>query len=132
MFELSPEIVQLIIMAASTGQFAMQLIEETFSGIMQDLSAAKKQIYSAFGSGAGALTTYLLTQEGLAIKTAGIVFLSGVFATTALKLLKKKNEVQSEKLNALAHKVDEQKIDDQKAQIELLQKQLAEAQQKQS
>jgi len=52
---------------------------------------------NTFVSGGSALTTYVLTQDNFVAKAAAIAFLSGIFATTALKLLKKKNQGNEEK-----------------------------------
>lgn len=127
---LSDKIIEIILMSATTGQFAQQLIEETFSQSWQKFDEAKKQSYNAFVSGGGSLITYLLTQQQIDPKTASIVFLSGIFATTALKLLKRKNEIQTEKIQTLARKVDDQRLEDKEQLIQSLQKQLSELQQR--
>ncbi len=126
---LSDKIIEIILMSAATGQFAQQLIEETFSQSWQKFDEAKKQTYNAFVSGGGSLLTYLLTQSGFDVKTATIVFLSWIFATTALKLLKRKNELQSERIQTLARKMEDQKLEDKELQILTLQKQIDEIKQ---
>lgn len=107
---LNEKLVEAIIMSASIGQFAQQLCEETFSEIWKSFDKAKTQLVNTCVSGFGALSVYFFTQDQFIMKAAGIAFLSGVFATTALKMLKKKNEIASEKTAQLAFKLHEQEI----------------------
>jgi len=118
------KLVEAIIMSASVGQFAQQLCEETFSEMWKKFDIAKAQLVNTGVSGFGALSVYFFTQDQFVAKTAGIAFLSGVFATTALKLLKKKNEAAGEKTAQLATKVLEQELADKNAQIQELENKL--------
>ncbi len=94
---LDPKLVEAIILSASVGQFGQQLCEETFNEVWKKFDNAKAQLVNTFVSGGSALTTYVLTQDNFVAKAAAIAFLSGIFATTALKLLKKKNQGNEEK-----------------------------------
>jgi len=107
---LNEKLVEAIIMSASVGQFAQQLCEETFSEIWKSFDKAKTQLVNTCVSGFGALSIYFFTQDQFVAKAAGISFLSGVFATTALKMLKKKNETANEKTAQLAVKLHKQEI----------------------
>ena len=106
--ELNEKLIEAIIMSATCGQFSQQLVEETFSQMWTKFDEGKKQLYNVLVSGGGALTTYLLTQEQLQPKAADVALLSGIFATTTLKLLKKKNESAQGKTSALVAKLDDQ------------------------
>jgi len=106
--ELNEKLIEAIIMSATCGQFSQQLAEETFSQMWSKFDEGKKQLYNVLVSGGGALITYLLTQEQLQAKPAAIALLSGIFATTALKLLKKKNEAVHGKTSSLVAKLDNQ------------------------
>ena len=75
-------------------------------------------------SGGSALTTYLLTQEVFNVKAAAIALLSGIFATTALKLLKKKNAGTEEKALENAKKLEEMQLQAKDDRIAYLEKEL--------
>lgn len=107
---LNEKLIEAIIMSASVGQFAQQLCEETFSEMWKSFDKAKAQLVNTCVSGFGALSIYFFTQDQFVTKAAGIAFLSGIFATTALKMLKKKNEISVEKTIQLASKLHEQEI----------------------
>lgn len=121
---LNEKLVEAIIMSASVGQFAQQLCEETLSETWKKFDTAKAQLVNTGVSGFGALSVYFFTQDQFVAKAAGIAFLSGVFATAALKLLKKKNEVAGEKTAQLAVKIHEQEIADKDAKIKELEDKL--------
>jgi len=125
---LNEKLVEAIIMSASVGQFSQQLVEETFSQAWQKLDEAKKQMYNVGVSGLGALTTYGLTQDQFVIKAAGIAFLSGIFATTALKLLKKKNQGADEKASQVAEQLKQLEIQVKDDRIKQLEKELSDLQ----
>jgi hypothetical protein len=121
---LNEKLVEAIIMSASVGQFAQQLCEETFSEVWKSFDKAKSQLVNTAVSGFGAISVYFFTQDQFVAKAAGIAFLSGVFATTALKMLKKKNESANEKTAQLAVKLHEQEIAEKDAQIKELENKL--------
>ena len=121
---LKPELVEAIIMAATVGQFGQQLCEETFNEMWKKFDAAKAQLMNTAVSGGSALTTYLLTQESFNPKAAAIALLSGIFATTALKLLKKKNAGSEDKALESAKKLEELQLQAKDDRIAYLEKEL--------
>ncbi len=127
---LKPELVEAIVMSATVGQFGQQLCEETFNEVWKKFDTAKVQLVNTAVSGGSALTTYILTQETFVPKTAMIALLAGIFATTALKLLKKKNQNQNDKIDNLVKKIDEQEKVDKDLRIIELEKKIAELQNK--
>lgn len=127
---LKPELVEAIVMSATVGQFGQQLCEETFNEVWKKFDTAKAQLVNTAVSGGSALTTYILTQETFVPKTAMIALLAGIFATTALKLLKKKNQNQNDKIDNLVKKIDEQEKVDKDLRIIELEKKIAELQNK--
>ena len=104
---LKPEMVEAILLSAGVGQFGQQICEETFNEVWKKFDTAKAQLVNTAVSGGSALTTYLLTQDAFNPKAAAIALLSGVFATTALKLLKKKNAGAEDKALESAAKIKE-------------------------
>ena len=104
---LKPEMVEAILLSAGVGQFGQQICEETFNEVWKKFDTAKAQLVNTAVSGGSALTTYLLTQDAFNPKAAAIALLSGVFATTALKLLKKKNAGVEDKALESAAKIKE-------------------------
>lgn len=121
---LKPELVEAIIMAATVGQFGQQLCEETFNEMWKKFDAAKAQLMNTAVSGGSALTTYLLTQESFNPKAAAIALLSGIFATTALKLLKKKNAGSEDKALESAKKLEELQLQAKDDRISYLEREL--------
>jgi hypothetical protein len=115
--ELSQEMIESAIMAATTGQFGTQIVYESFKLSIDSLSDAKKQVFLHICSGIVALTAYILTQNSFAAKAALLTFISGVFAEAVLKLLKKKNDASKEKTDILAVKMHELELRDKDAQI---------------
>lgn len=114
---LDAKLVEAIILSASVGQFGQQICEETFNEVWKKFDTAKAQLVNTAVSGGSAITTYILTQEAFNPKAAAIAFLSGIFATAALKLLKKKNAgvedkalENAEKLKALELQAKDEKI----------------------
>jgi len=114
---LDAKLVEAIILSASVGQFGQQICEETFNEVWKKFDTAKAQLVNTAVSGGSAITTYILTQETFNPKAAAIAFLSGIFATAALKLLKKKNAgvedkalENAEKLKALELQAKDEKI----------------------
>ena len=121
---LKPEMVEAIIMSATVGQFGQQLVEETFNEMWKKFDAAKAQLMNTLVSGGSALTTYVLTQESFVPKAAAIALLSGVFATTALKLLKKKNAGSEEKALENSEKIKALEIEAKDERIKFLEKEI--------
>ena len=121
---LKPEMVEAIIMSATVGQFGQQLCEETFNEMWKKFDAAKAQLMNTAVSGGSAITTYLLTQESFNPKAATIALLSGIFATTALKLLKKKNAGTEDKAAESAAKLKEMELQAKEDRITYLEKEL--------
>jgi hypothetical protein len=121
---LKPEMVEAIIMSATVGQFGQQLVEETFNEAWKKFDAAKTQLMNTAVSGGSALTTYLLTQETFNPKAAAIALLSGIFASTALKMLKKKNSGTEEKALESAKKLEELQLQAKDDRIAYLEKEL--------
>ena len=121
---LKPEMVEAIIMSATVGQFGQQLAEETFNEMWKKFDAAKAQMVNTLVSGGSALTTYLLTQDTFAPKAAAIALLSGIFATTALKMLKKKNSGNEEKANQSAESLRQLELQAKEDRIVYLEKEL--------
>lgn len=121
---LKPEMVEAIIMSATVGQFGQQLCEETFNEMWKKFDAAKAQLMNTLVSGGSALTTYVLTQESFVPKAAAIALLSGVFATTALKLLKKKNAGSEEKALENSEKIKALEIEAKDERIKTLEKEI--------
>lgn len=119
---LKPEILEAIITNASVGQFGQQIVEETFNETFKDMSTAKLQIVNALISGGASLSTYFITSDTFVAKTALLVLLSGIFATTALKMLRYKNQ-KSNKLENISKKLDDNAKD---REIEELKRQLSE------
>jgi hypothetical protein len=114
---LDAKLVEAIILSASVGQFGQQICEETFNEVWKKFDTAKAQLVNTAVSGGSAITTYILTQDTFNAKAAAIAFLSGIFATAALKLLKKKNAgveekaiESAEKLHALEVQAKDEKI----------------------
>ena len=121
---LKPELVEAIIMAATVGQFGQQLCEETWNEAWKKFDAGKAQLMNTAVSGGSALTTYLLTQDTFNPKAAAIALLSGIFATTALKLLKKKNAGAEDKALESAKKLEELQLQAKDDRIAYLEKEL--------
>jgi tryptophan synthase beta subunit len=103
--EFSNETIESIIMAASMGQFGAQIVSETFSYAVQELSEAKKQLFNALTSGAAAFLAYFFTANEFVAKAALLALISGIFAEAALRLLKKKNDATKQKSEELAAKL---------------------------
>ena len=121
---LKPEMVESIIMSATVGQFGQQLCEETWNEAWKKFDSAKAQLVNTAVSGGSALTTYLLTQDNFNPKAAAIALLSGIFATTALKLLKKKNAHAEDKATESAEKLKELQLQAKDDRIAYLEKEL--------
>lgn len=121
---LKPEMVEAIIMSATVGQFGQQLCEETWNEAWKKFDAAKAQLVNTAVSGGSALTTYLLTQDNFNPKAAAIALISGIFATTALKLLKKKNAGAEDKALESAKKLEELQLQAKDDRIAYLEKEL--------
>ena len=121
---LKPEMVEAIIMSATVGQFGQQLVEETWNETWKKFDTAKAQLMNTLVSGGSALTTYILTQESFAPKAAAVALLSGIFATTALKLLKKKNAGAEEKAIESAEKLKALEIEAKDERIKSLEKEI--------
>jgi len=121
---LKPEMVEAIIMSATVGQFGQQLVEETWNETWKKFDTAKAQLMNTLVSGGSALTTYVLTQDSFAPKAAAVALLSGVFATTALKLLKKKNAGAEEKAIESAEKLKALEIEAKDDRIKSLEKEI--------
>jgi len=121
---LKPEMVEAIIMSATVGQFGQQLVEETWNETWKKFDTAKAQLMNTLVSGGSALTTYVLTQDSFAPKAAAVALLSGIFATTALKLLKKKNAGAEEKAIESAEKLKALEIEAKDDRIKSLEKEI--------
>jgi hypothetical protein len=121
---LKPEMVEAIIMSATVGQFGQQLCEETWNEAWKKFDSAKAQLVNTAVSGGSALTTYLLTQDNFNPKAAAIALISGIFATTALKLLKKKNAGTEDKAAESAAKLKELELQAKEDRIAYLEKEL--------
>ncbi len=121
---LKPEMVEAIIMSATVGQFGQQLVEETWNETWKKFDTAKAQLMNTLVSGGSALTTYVLTQNNFAPKAAAVALLSGIFATTALKLLKKKNAGVEEKAIESAEKLKALEIEAKDERIKSLEKEI--------
>jgi len=121
---LKPEMVEAIIMSATVGQFGQQLCEETWNEAWKQFDAAKAQLINTAVSGGSALTTYLLTQDNFNPKAAAIALISGIFATTALKMLKKKNASSEDKALESAAKLKELELQAKEDRISYLEKEL--------
>jgi hypothetical protein len=121
---LKPEMVEAIIMSATVGQFGQQLVEETWNETWKKFDTAKAQLMNTLVSGGSALTTYVLTQDSFAPKAAAVALLSGIFATTALKLLKKKNAGVEEKAIESAEKLKALEIEAKDERIKSLEKEI--------
>jgi len=121
---LDPKLVEAIILSASVGQFGQQLCEETFNEVWKKFDTAKAQLVNTAVSGGSALTTYVLTQDNFVAKAAAIAFLSGIFATTALKLLKKKNQGNEEKALQSAENLKQLELQSKDDRIAYLEKEL--------
>jgi hypothetical protein len=121
---LDPKLVEAIILSASVGQFGQQLCEETFNEVWKKFDTAKAQLVNTAVSGGSALTTYVLTQDNFVAKAAAIAFLSGIFATTALKLLKKKNQGNEEKALQSAETLKQLELQSKDDRIAYLEKEL--------
>lgn len=121
---LKPEMVEAIIMSATVGQFGQQLVEETWNETWKKFDTAKAQLMNTLVSGGSALTTYVLTQNNFAPKAAAVALLSGIFATTALKLLKKKNAGVEEKAIESAEKLKNLEIEAKDERIKSLEKEI--------
>jgi len=121
---LKPEMVEAIIMSATVGQFGQQLVEETWNETWKKFDTAKAQLMNTLVSGGSALTTYVLTQDNFAPKAAAVALLSGIFATTALKLLKKKNAGAEEKAIESAEKLKALEIEAKDERIKSLEKEI--------
>ena len=121
---LKPEMVEAILLSAGVGQFGQQLCEETFNEAWKKFDAAKAQLINTAVSGGSALTTYLLTQDNFNPKAAAIALLSGVFATAALKLLKKKNAGAEDKALESAAKLKELELQSKDDRIKYLEREL--------
>jgi hypothetical protein len=121
---LKPEMVEAIIMSATVGQFGQQLCEESFNEMWKKFDAAKAQMVNTLVSGGSALTTYVLTQESIQPKAAVIALLSGIFATTALKLLKKKNSGSQDKAVESAEQLKQLEIQAKDEKIASLEKEI--------
>ena len=121
---LKPEMVEAIIMSATVGQFGQQLCEESFNEMWKKFDAAKAQMVNTLVSGGSALTTYVLTQESIQPKAAVIALLSGIFATTALKLLKKKNSSSQDKAIESAEQLKQLEIQAKDEKIASLEKEI--------
>ncbi len=121
---LDPKLVEAIILSASVGQFGQQLCEETFNEVWKKFDTAKAQLVNTAVSGGSALTTYVLTQDNFVAKAAAIAFLSGIFATTALKLLKKKNQGNEEKALQNAETLKQLELQSKDDRIAYLEKEL--------
>lgn len=121
---LKPEMVESIIMSATVGQFGQQLCEETWNEAWKKFDSAKAQLVNTAVSGGSALTTYLLTQDNFNPKAAAIALISGIFATTALKLLKKKNAGAEDKALESAKKLEELQLQAKDDRIAYLEKEL--------
>ena len=121
---LKPEMVEAILLSAGVGQFGQQLCEEAFNETWKKFDAAKAQLVNTAVSGGSALTTYLLTQDNFNPKAAAIALISGIFATTALKLLKKKNAGAEDKALESAKKLEELQLQAKDDRIAYLEKEL--------
>lgn len=121
---LKPEMVEAIIMSATVGQFGQQLVEETWNETWKKFDTAKAQLMNTLVSGGSALTTYVLTQDSFAPKATVVALLSGIFATTALKLLKKKNAGAEEKAIESAEKLKALEIEAKDERIKSLEKEI--------
>jgi len=121
---LKPEMVEAIIMSATVGQFGQQLCEETWNEAWKKFDAAKAQLVNTAVSGGSALTTYLLTQDNFNPKAAAIALISGIFATTALKMLKKKNAGAQDQAAESAAKLKEMELQAKEDRITYLEKEL--------
>jgi len=121
---LKPEMVEAIIMSATVGQFGQQLCEETWNEAWKKFDAAKAQLVNTAVSGGSALTTYLLTQDTFNPKAAAIALISGIFATTALKMLKKKNAGAQDQAAESAAKLKEMELQAKEDRITYLEKEL--------
>ena len=121
---LDAKLVEAIILSAGVGQFGQQLCEETFNEVWKKLDTAKAQLMNTAVSGGSALTTYLLTQDTFNPKAAAIALLSGIFATTALKMLKKKNAGAEDKAIESAAKLKELELQAKEDRIAYLEKEL--------
>jgi uncharacterized membrane protein len=128
--ELNEKLIEAIIMSATVGQFGTQIIEETFKLSIEELSAAKKQAYTALCSGVVAFTVYFFTQDAFVAKQAALAFLSGVFAEAALKMLKKKNEANAIKSTELASQLAELESKNKDDKIKQLEDKLKELEKK--
>jgi len=122
--ELNEKMIEAIVMSATVGQFGGQVVYETFKLSIDELNAAKKQLFTHFISGLVAFLAYFFTQEQFVLKAALLAFLSGVFAEVALKLLKKKNEASTQKTGELAQQVAELEKQDKEARIKELEDKL--------
>ena len=121
---LKPEMVEAIIMSATVGQFGQQLCEETWNEAWKKFDVAKAKLVNTVVSGGSALTTYLLTQDSFNPKAAAIALISGIFATTALKMLKKKNAGTEDKAIESAAKLKELELQAKEDRIFYLEKEL--------
>ncbi len=124
---LKPEMVEAIIMSATVGQFGQQLCEETWNEAWKKFDTAKAQLVNTAVSGGSALTTYLLTQDSFNPKAAAIALISGIFATTALKMLKKKNAGTEDKAIESAAKLKELELQSKDERIKYLEVELKKA-----
>jgi hypothetical protein len=122
--DLSQDIIEAAIMAATTGQFGTQVVYETFKLNVDSLTDAKKEMFLHLCSGCVALTAYVITQPSFVAKAALLTFISGVFAEAVLKLLKKKNEASRDKTESLAQKIHELDIADKDSKIKELEDKL--------
>jgi hypothetical protein len=122
--DLSQDIIEAAVMAATTGQFGTQVVYETFKLNVDALTAAKKELFLHICSGIVALTAYVITQPSFAPKAALLTFLSGIFAEAVLKLLKKKNEASKDKTDSLAQKIHELDLADKDLRIKELEDKL--------
>lgn len=122
--EFSNETIESIIMSASMGQFGAQIVAETFSHAVAELSDAKKQLFNALTSGAAAFFAYFFTANEFVAKAALLALISGVFAEAALRLLKKKNDSAKSKSEELAAKLTEIEQQDKDLKIKELEDRL--------
>jgi len=121
---LKPEMVEAIIMSATVGQFGQEIVEEALNETWKKMDKAKAQLVNHLISGGSALTAYILTQNPFNPKAATIAFLSGVFATVALKMLKKKNAGNQEQAIESAAKLKEIELQSKDERIKYLEKEL--------
>jgi len=121
---LKPEMVEAIIMSATVGQFGQEIVEEALNETWKKMDKAKAQLVNHLISGGSALTAYILTQNPFNPKAATIAFLSGVFATVALKMLKKKNCLNADKAQATADRMKDIEIQSKTDRIKYLEKEL--------